>query len=314
MSRPVIIFAAAAAAVILAFVAGPNSNKSTSSDNGTAEVRAPGDANVVNLKPVATGTHGTAKAGEVAPPAVNSSPAMPSADQLMEMLYHLSESRHPSGMEEMLVQWMATDPDAVAAFLSSSPERDLLLHRITALWAKADPGAASAWLASRPAVDGHDAMAAGLAAGVAKEDLQAAVLWVASIKDPVMKLAAASATGYEFYRQGDAVAGEALAGMGLPPSARETVVSAWRARLDAISRRNAQNLASSYHASKAAGAVIEGSTVEQIRTIIAAGVKGSGQFSDMTFKVDSKDLTERELTAAGTHLELLDGDLNYIAN
>jgi len=228
------------------------------------------------------------------------------------MLEKIAASRDPSATDRILAEWMAADPDGVISFLSTSPQRDALLQKIAALWARADPAAASAWLAAqRGGLPGRDALAAGLAGAVVREDPRAAVAWVASIADPAVKFAAAQETGYEFYRQSDAAAQEALAGMALPDSASHSVFAAWHTRFTASARRNAQSLAAIHNAARAAGAVMDSSNLDDIRTLLATGVKGSGQFATSTFQVSNTDQTERETAAASAHLELSGDTLSF---
>ena len=312
MNRPAIISSLTAA--VAAFIAGryfpvfpePAAKRSGASVIAGAAETTSRSAPMVDAKP--------AVSSPASPPAT-SPRAIPSAEKLMGMLEEIAGSREPNARERVLAEWLASDPEGALSFLSTSPQRDSLLKMMTALWAKSDPAAASAWLAAHTAFDGRDAMAAGLASGVMKEDPQAAIEWAASIKDPAIKINAAGETGYEFYRQSDSAGDEAFTGMGLPASAKEAVTAAWNRKLTAISRRNAQNLVSTYSASRAAGASIDASSVEHVRALHATGVKGSGQFASSTFQVNSKDLTDREVAAAGTHMELSEGgSLKYREN
>jgi hypothetical protein len=297
MHRPVIL----AAAVLLAFLAGRYFPAAESPPAGTTPTASISRNAVPTPLP-------TARAPQDAKAPASPAPAPPATDsaaeKLLGMLEKMAGSRDPSATDRILAEWMAADPDGVTAFLATSPQRDALLQKIAALWARADPAAASAWLAARRDLPGRDAMAAGLASAVAKEDPPAAVQWVASISDPAIKFTAAQETGYEFYRQSDAAAQEALAGMGLPDSATDPVLAAWHTRFTASARRNAQSLASVYNAARAAGAGMDAKNLDDIRTLLTSGVKGSGQFAASTFQVNSAGQTERETAAAGAHLEL----------
>lgn len=67
----------------------------------------------------------------------------------------------------------------------------------------------------------------------------------------------------------------------------------------AKARRNAQNLASTYAAARAAGATFTAATTADALSALNTGVVGSGQFATTTFQV-TLDADER--TAAEAHL------------
>ena len=235
----------------------------------------------------------------------------PSA-RLLETLEEMAESKQQGAIENLLSTWLAGNPDEMLQFLSSSPRRDDILRKITTLWAGTDPAAASSWLAGHPDTAGHDAMAAGLAAAVVKDEPDAALQWVASINDPLQKLAGAQAAGYEFFRQSDETALEALRKMGMPASSIEpAMLELWKRRLGGVSRRGAQNLASAYAAAKAAGGDLKPENVEEVIAALNEGIKGAGQFSSTLFKVDTTGYTERERGASKTHLEISGETLSY---
>jgi type IV pilus assembly protein PilA len=83
---------------------------------------------------------------------------------------------------------------------------------------------------------------------------------------------------------------------------------------NAKTKRNAQNIASTFTAARAAGASfgVIGSgaqAVTDIATALSAGVAGSGAFANTSFKLSTMDANE--LSAAATHLSWDGSILNY---
>lgn len=253
-------------------------------------------------------THGAKVPAE----GISSSPG--SAAELLARLEKLAASQSHCDAELIGVfpQWLASHPDDALAFVSASPQRDALLRIATRRWAETDPVAASAWLAEHNDFGGRDAMAAGIASAIANGDPAAAVAWAASIRDAALKFSAAEDSGYAFYLAGDETARDAFRRMGLPETAIPALLNgAMAKKLDALARRGAQNLASTYGAARAAGAVIEAESVDGIMQALSAGVSGSGQFSGTLFQVDTSVWPERERAESMTRLELVGEALIY---
>jgi hypothetical protein len=284
---------------------------------GAGEANVPGPGRVV--KSLARETKAPpAKTGDQVRPGGEAAPGRREAgkstasERLMESLEEMANSKQQGQLEDLLAKWLARNPEEMLQFLESSPHRDEVLRKVTALWAKTDAAAASSWLAAHPTIAGRDATAAGLAAAVVKDEPDAAVQWVATIKDPMQKLAGAQTAGYEFFRQSDESALAALSKMGMPASAIEpALLETWKRRLGEFSKRNAQNVASAYSAAKAAGADVSPDSPEAVVEALNNGIKGSGQFSTSVFKVDLTDLTEREQTAARDYLEMSGDQIKY---
>ena len=84
----------------------------------------------------------------------------------------------------------------------------------------------------------------------------------------------------------------------------------------AKARRNAQNLASTYAAARAAGAVFTSTTAAGVADELNTGVVGSGQFATTTFQV-VLDAEEQDAATDGTPDLLSDpgvagGPMNYL--
>lgn len=237
---------------------------------------------------------------------------------LLMKLGEISEIRNPDGYGKALSEfhkafaaWFAASPEEAVQFLSASPQRDGLLRLAIAAWAKADPAAASAWLAAHTDTPGRDAMAAGLAMAVLKEDPNASIQWVASIKDPAQKLFSAETLGWEFYRRSDAEAADALGKIGLPESALPHLNQTWAAKLSSIAKRNAQNLVSTANAAKAAGGTLDTSSLDSVVSSMTSGINGGGQFAKSVFKVSSSDWTDREKIASLKNVKVADGEIKF---
>ncbi len=312
MQRPVIYIAG----LLAAFAAGHYIPLGQPADPPTARTQPPTAAAStaslpLNAPAAVSGKKSKEPAGQPAP---DSQIGANDAKELLSILESLGEKRDMEGVERTLAKWMAADPDAVIAFLSASANRDGILIKLTALWAKQDPAAASSWLAGHRDRLGHDAMVSGLVSTVVREEPEAAVKWVSAMKDPLLKAAAAQDAGYEFYRQSDDAAGKALTEMGLPESASPAMFGAWEKRFAEFARRDAQNIASVFNAARAAGAEVNAQTVEDIRALLSAGIKGSGAFSSNMFKVDTTDRSPRETAATVGHLEVSEGTVKYLRN
>ncbi|HWB01854.1 MAG TPA: hypothetical protein VG796_02445 [Verrucomicrobiales bacterium] len=228
-----------------------------------------------------------------------------------ELLAALGKRPDSDALWRIIGDWLKTNPDEAVAFLSGGDKRDELLQNTFRKWAEGDVESASRWLSAHGSAPGRDAMAAGLASGCAKGDPQAAMQWAASIHDPALKLAAGGTAGYEFYRTSDEEAAKALTTCGLPPSAFEALRAEWQRRLTATSSRNAQNVASTFNAARAAGSETQAETVESVIQLLNAGIKGGGQFRSSTFSVDLSQLTEREMAITKSRLEIVDGAVSY---
>ncbi|HEX2746403.1 MAG TPA: hypothetical protein VHM91_00280 [Verrucomicrobiales bacterium] len=216
-----------------------------------------------------------------------------------------------SELHHALAAWMAASPDEVVKFLSTSPQRDDLLRLAVTGWAKSDPAAASAWLAAHADTPGRDAMAAGLAVAVSKEDPNAGIQWVSSIKDPAQKLLSAGSLGWEFYRRSDEEAAEALGRMGLPESAAGPLTQTWAAKLTAVAKRNAQNLVSTANAALAAGGTLDTSDLDSVVGSISTGINGGGKFAGSVFRVSTGDWTDREKQTALKNVKVADGKVKF---
>jgi hypothetical protein len=208
-----------------------------------------------------------------------------------------------------LGDWFAANPDEAVAYFAISPQRNEVLSRLFALWGKKDPHAASLWLSEHPEAPGRDGMSAGLAAGVAGEDAAAAVQWVASIRDPVIKLIAGREAGWVIYRSSDEEAVTGLREAGIPESAIPPIKAAWEKQFSTTVSRHTQNLVSVATAAAAAGATINATNVEDFVSRLSTGVNGGGQFKGSMFMVDTSDWTSRELSAARSMIRLTDGSV-----
>lgn len=232
--------------------------------------------------------------------------------RLVQTLEELAAAKRRGDVEHLLATWLARNPEEVLRFLQSSPHRDDLLRKAATAWAATDAVGASTWLAAHPSVAGRDAMAAGLAAAVAGDEPDAAIQWVASIKDPLQKLAGARGAGYEFFRTSDDTALAALSKMGMPASSLDPeLLEAWKRSLDEKSRRGAQNIASAYAAAKAAGAASSATDADAAIQEITNGLNGSGAFSTSVFKVNLDPWTAREQAATRDYLKFEGQSLLY---
>jgi hypothetical protein len=214
-------------------------------------------------------------------------------------------------MQEM-GQWLAECPSDVLGFLELSPRRDELLHRAASIWGERDARGISEWLAAAGDFEGRDAIVSGMAEQVARDDGDAAIAWIASIKDPQQKLIAAQGAGYSFYRHSDEATREAFQKMGLPDSAFDSIVDEGvRGRYQAYQSRNAQNLASVHQAARAAGAEFAPQSAAELLEGLSKGISGAGQFSGSLFKVDTTNWTAREIEDTLKLLEVSDGKVKY---
>lgn len=210
-----------------------------------------------------------------------------------------------------LAAWIAASPDEAVQFLSTSPQRDALLRLAAAAWATSDATAASAWLDAHPDTPGRDAMAAGLAMEIFKEDPDAGVQWVSSIKDSAQKLSVAESMGWEFYRRSESEAADALTRMGLPDSAGPPLTQTWAAKFATVTKRNAQNLVSTANAARDSGASLDASSPDSVLSSMTSGVQGSGQFAKAVFKVSNTDWTDREKEASLRSVKVADGRISF---
>jgi len=79
----------------------------------------------------------------------------------------------------------------------------------------------------------------------------------------------------------------------------------------AKAKRNAQNIASTFAAARAAGATVAGSDVAGKTASLISGVNGLGAFASTQFKISSLDSTEISAAAAYLTYDSANDTINY---
>ena len=215
-------------------------------------------------------------------------------------------------LSTVLGQWLAECPSDVLGFLEQSPRRDQLLQAAAKEWLRGDAKGISEWLAAAGDFEGRDAIVAGMAVAVAREDGEAAIAWIASIKDPQQKLIAAQDSAYSFYRHSDEAAREAFQKMGLPDSAFDSLLAGSARDIHQHkSYAKAHHLIGVCKSALEAGAEFAPQSASEVFEALSKGISGAGAFSGSMFKLDATDWTPREIEDALNYLQVSDGKVQF---